>query len=159
MTKNALPAEILENIKASSQDALRMLQLSEDHQPMHVVAAIDLFVRGWQANPDEVKKDQHHQRMVISLSSLWGIQLNKEFGWDWGAKKLKDGDTLGVFSPDNSMAIYTVKYLNFTMQNPAVIPTIELAFNMIKDKALPKFAADSYTDVMAGVRHIVPPAN
>ena len=135
-----------------------MLQLSADNQPNQVVATIDLFVRGWQANPDEAQKAQHHQRVVLSLSSLWGIQLNKQFGWDWAAKQLKDGETLGVFSPDNSMAIYSVKYLNFTMQNPAVIPTIKLAFNMIKDNALPKFPADSFTDVMSGVRHIVPPA-
>jgi hypothetical protein len=61
-----------------------------------------------------------------------------------------------VFSSDRSLGIYPWYFILGCIENGAPA-TILLAWNMLKEGAIPEIESNSYTNLMDGVHHIIPP--
>jgi hypothetical protein len=159
MIDEPLNDETMASIRGCATDALQVLgpqYASAD--PATVVEAVDQFAYRWQKGkrpPADVVEDTEQARLIFG--SLWGEQLVKQFGWEW-AKVTFDDESVafGVVSPDRSLAIYPLDFMLGCMQNPGVDVTAALSFNMLLAGSVPKMNPRSYTNVMDGVRRLIP---
>ena len=62
---------------------------------------------------------------------------------------------VGVFSTDRSLAIYPFQFVHGCIHNGVPV-TIMLAYNMLKNGAIPKLPPLGYVNLTDGVRHVVP---
>lgn len=160
ISEQPVPDEIMASINGCAADGRQMLGLSEGADPATLVSAIDDFAYRCQKGdrpPPEVIEDADLARLV--LGSLWGEQLVKQFHWEWAQATFHDhGDStaFGVFSPDRSLAVYPLEFMLGCLQNPDVDVTVMLSFNMLSEGKIPKMKAKSYTNLMDGVKRIVP---
>lgn len=92
----------------------------------------------------------------MPLGALWGSQLVQRFGWGWVMVE-DDGDSsIAVVDGRRSMVVYPFDYVYGCLES-GEYPTILLAFNLLADGGLPTFPDRSYTSIMDGIQHIVPP--
>jgi hypothetical protein len=158
ISEGPITDDMLANIRGCADDAATMLDLDRSNKSTaDLVKAVNDFMYNWQKGkrPDIPEEDDPS----LTLGSLWGEQLAREFGWEWARVIFHDHDdsqAVGVFSPDRSLAIYPFHFVYGCMENNATV-TIMLAFNMLRDGAIPKMPAGSYENVMDRVHHIVPP--
>ncbi len=156
-----IPTNLMGKIRGCAIDALKVL--GDDFtqaDPTTVVNAIDDFAFRWQKGdrpPTDVVEDGQQARLIFG--SLWGEQLVKQFGWQWAKITFhdhNDSKAFGVFSPDRSLAIYPLDFMLGCLHDPGMDVTVMLSFNMLKAGTIPRFEPKSYTNVMEGVRRIVP---
>ena len=150
-----------EHLEMVEEDAVRMAELlgvnHSSDPPLKIVEAIDQCLIDLQqgkgpAFPDDLDKD-------IALGALWGLQLVRQFGWQWATVTFPDqpgSAAAGIFSPDRSVGIYVFHYVYGCLENDAEVK-IALAFNMLLDpKTKPDYPAKGYVNWMDQVHYIVP---
>ncbi len=157
ITDRPLDAETLRLIKASADEGAqwRGIDLAAS-TPAEIVAAIDEAV--YELQKASGAPLPYEGDPAISLGSLWGEQLIREFGWEWASVHFgADGTkSIGVVSANRSLAIYPLYFARACLDGEAAV-TIALAFNMLKDgKRIPKLPPRGYAEVMSCVRPIVP---
>jgi len=161
ITEEPIRSDTLARIKGCANDAIQVLggNLAEA-DPATVVEAIDNFAYRWQKGDRpsaDIVEDGEVARLIFG--SLWGEQLDKQFGWQWAKVTFHDyGDSgaFGVFSPDRSFAVYPLDFMLGCLRDPNVDVTVMLSFNMLQAGTIPRMKEKSYTNVMEGVRRIVP---
>jgi len=160
IAKTKCSEEIIGSLSNCADDGLKILNIHKSAGPKQIIAAINDFIINWQKNGNHDFKSRVYDEYLASLASLWGNQLNKALDWKWGHAKFdgQEKGKLGVFSPDNSLVIYPLDYTSKVMLNANIPPTVLLAFNLIQAQDFSSVPPDTFHDVMASVRHIVPPA-
>jgi hypothetical protein len=158
VTEEPIDPDILESLAGAAGEGAELAEVSLGATPAEIVRAINDFVQRQHGEPtDDV--DNWEDR-ALPLGSLWGMQLVRQFGWEWANVTLHDhGDVkaMGVFSADRSLAVYPFYFIFGCLEHQATV-TILLAFNMLVEGKIPPLPAGGYANVMEGVHHIVPPA-
>jgi hypothetical protein len=157
ITETAIDAEMLSQIHASAAEGAELLGLNPaELSPDEVVAGIDIFIFNRQSDKGSHRDDDSAD---VSLGSLWGEQLVREFGWQWSSVTFHDYDganAVGVFSPDRSLVIYPYHFIYSCLENDAPV-TILLAFDVLKDGTrIPALPAGGFENVMDNVHHPFP---
>lgn len=111
-----------------------------------------------QFDPSEPELSElDNEEVALLLASLWGEQLVRQFGWEWGSMIFHDhGNTtaVGVFSPDRSLAIYPFHFIFRCLEEDAPV-TLLLAFQILKDASrIPALPEGGYENVMDNVHHV-----
>jgi len=158
VTEEPLADDTLALIPRSAREGAELVKVSVEAPPLEIVTAVYEYV----ARPPKkwFQKVDNWTDRALPLGSLWGLQMVRQFGWEWGAATLHDYDDQkcpGVFDPARSLAIYPFHYIFVCLENRAVTCTILLAFNMLLADAIPAQEPGGYENVMQHVMHIVPP--
>ena len=148
----------LSNITSSAIDAANILDIDAALiAPTATVAAVDLFVHRWQQGDHPVESDV--EDIILVMASLWGEQLVKQLDWEWTAVSFAEDEdvvTIGVASPDRSLAIFPFHFVQQCLSNDAPV-TIQLAFDLLVDGSrIPEIPAGTFENVMNNVHHKTP---
>jgi len=129
-----------------------------DTLPETIIDAINRFLTKPKKGGWLFKVDNWADR-ALPIGSLWGSAMVREFGWQWailGQNGHDDSKAMALVNDDRSLAVFPFDYCFGCLENN-VTPTVLLAFNMLKADKIPKQEAGSYTNLLDGVQHIVPP--
>lgn len=143
-------------IDAVTGDAARYLGVDlPKHTPKDIVRVVNDTVTKLVFGEDvPIPKTEEPD---LLLGCLWGAQMLREFQWTWVNIHRNDSLDIAVTSPSRDMVIYPFTFVAACIAKRCIC-TVELSFNMLlerKDTAV--FQKGAYEDVMAHVRHIVPP--
>jgi hypothetical protein len=157
ISENPVSPEHASLVHKIAADAASFLKLDEQTSPpASVVNSVDDYIHKLQNG--EVTAPEGED-VKIFFGCLWGVQLVREFGWEWANVIFHDhGDTeaMGVFSKDRSLAIYPFHFITGCLENDAPV-TIMLAFSMLLDGSeIPELPPGGYENLMDNVHHIVP---
>ena len=158
-TETPLAKDTLDGIAGSNAQGAALLGLSVDDDPKKIVTAIDEFVYAWQGGKRPSEKVIDPEDAPFALGSLWGQQIVRRFGWEWGMITFHQHNNTkapGVLSPDRSLAIYPIHFLMGCLRDSGVDATILLSYNMIEAGKLGELSPGSYENLMDGVHRIVP---
>lgn len=156
VTESQIDASIMDSFPGVAQEGADLLGIEAAQPPHAIVEAIHRFVH--EAGEPDPETDVWTE-FALPLGTLWGEQLRRHFGWEWASVIQHDHDdfrAIGVFSTDRSLAIYPWYFVLGCLERGAT-STILLAFNMLDANKIPPQPPRSYTNVMDGVHHIVPP--
>jgi hypothetical protein len=159
ITEEPLPRSTAKALKGAVQDGLCILKLNATAEPQTVIEAIDAFVDAWQLGKRPSKKVLDPEDAPYALGSLWGEQLVRQFGWEWGMITFHDHDDSmapGVLSPDRALAVYPIHFLLGCLQDPDVDCTVALSFNMLAAGNVGKLKPKKYLNLMDSVHRIIP---
>lgn len=142
-------------IAENSKDCHDNLSLPPDATPTDVLDAIDKRIDWLQDASDKECEGIDQEKTLLGLSTLWGEQLVKEFGWSWicfeGA-----GNLLAVVSDNRSFVVMPIHFVRACMEDPQLDCTIMLSFNMIKQAPPENLPANDYNNLMEAAFRIVP---
>jgi hypothetical protein len=167
LTERRVPEEALAAIVECAGEAADELGLTESDEPRAVVEAIDEYLHEIQQTLQNkgnsarapAESTPGVEDLSLTLASLWGQQLVRQFGWQWGSVVFHDADeaeAVGVFSPDRSLAIYPFYFL-YQCLTEFIPVTILLAFDVLDSKdRIPPLPANGYENVMDNVHHDQP---
>ncbi len=156
MKEMGLPGDVYALLPGAALDGAAIVGCGIDESPARIINAINDFVARPTKKSMFRRVDNWNDR-AMPLGALWGTQLVRQFGWQWIMLD-DDGDrSIGVFDAIRSQGIFPFEVVFHCILHHEV-PTMELAFNMISDGTLPKFEPQSFTNIMDGIRHIVPPS-
>ena len=152
--------DVLDGIIACAESAGEPLNCDLSKlTPDKVIKLIDKFVCQWQKGNRPAPEVLEEEDAPFIMGSLWGQQLAKRFGWEWGMITFHDhGDSVApaIISKDRSLVIYPMHFLTGCFQDPDVDATIELSYNLLKEGKLTEFKPGQYFNFMDGVHRIVP---
>lgn len=154
-----LSDEIREGILGAAGDGLSVLGLTGGEPPEQIMKAIDEFVDAWQLGKRPTAAVLDPDDAPFALAALWGRQMEREFGWEWGTVTFHEhGDTSapGVMSQDRAAAIFPIHFLMGALNDPDVDMTGMLVFNMIKAGKMDGMKPGEYVNLMAVAGRIVP---
>jgi hypothetical protein len=157
-SESPISQSIADNLPGAAEEGAELVGITVDAYPQEIVAAINHFLTkpkkvGW------LKKLDNWEDRALPIGSLWGSAMSREFGWQWVnliQHDHNDFKVIALVNGDRSLAIFPFHYCFGCLENN-VTPTVLLAFNMLKAGTIPPQAAKSYTNLMDGVHHIVPP--
>lgn len=157
-SEEAIPESITNHLHGAATEGAELIGTSVDAEPEKIVDAINRFLTkpkkgGW------FSKIDNWDDRAIPIGSLWGVTMVREFGWRWASLIQHDHDdfkAIAIVNYDCSLAIFPFHYCFGCLENKAT-PTVLLAFNMLRAGKIPKQEPRGYTNLMDGVRHIVPP--
>jgi hypothetical protein len=159
VTEHPLEASTAEALLGSNEQGLHILGLDDSADPPTVINAIDEFVDAWQQGDRPPADELDPEDAPFALGSLWGEQLVRQFGWEWGMITFHDhgnSKAPAVLSPDRALAIYPIHFLMGCMENDGVDCTVALAFNMLAAGSIGELEPRGYLNLMDGVHRIVP---
>src|SRR6185312_2908912 len=113
-TETPLAKDTLYGITGANRQGASLIGASLDDDPKAVVTVIDAFVYAWQGGNRPPKKIVDPEDAPFALGSLWGQQIVRSFGWEWGMITFDQHNNTkapGVLSPDRSLAIYPIHFL------------------------------------------------
>ena len=145
------------NLPGAAMHGAELVGVSFDDSPIKIVEAINSFI----ASPPKRRWFQRvdNWARAVPIGAVWGMQMQRQFGWEWINMIQHDHDDLNVvamFDMERTVGIYPFHYVYGCFENK-VYPTVLLAFNMLVAGKIPKFDRRSYENLMDGVQHIVPP--
>ena len=157
ISEQPIDPEITSNLAGASAEGAAMIGVKPDADPLSIVEAINTFVakppKGW------FRKVDNWTDRALPLGSLWGMQMVRQFGWEWASITQHDqGDAMamGVFDKSRSLGIFPFEFVFGCLESKSY-PTILLAFNMLLAGKIPELEAGGYMNLMDGVHHVVPP--
>jgi len=117
-----------------------------------------IFSRVYEIQKEERVFDPNepYSELAYQIGALWGTLFVKEFGWQWLFYETVEGPAYIVASPDRSMMIYPIDYVDICLKKRDVDITVALAFNMMAEGEAPDLPPNGYVNVMAHIKHIVP---
>lgn len=157
-SEEPIPESIVENLHGAATEGAEIVGLSVDAKPEEIVDAINRFLTK-PKKPGWFSKVDNWDDRALPIGSLWGAAMVREFGWQWASLTQHDHDdfkAIALVNSDRSLAIFPFHYCFGCLENN-VTPTLLLAFNMLKAGKIPQQEPSGYTNLMDGVRHIVPP--
>jgi hypothetical protein len=158
VTEQTVDESIRRHLPGAAAEGAALVGVSCENDPLMIVEAINAFI----AEPPKRKwfrKVDNWNDRAMPLGSLWGVQMQRQFGWEWINMIQHDHDdlqVLAIFDRHRTVGVYPFHYIFGCLENE-VYPTILLAFNMLMAGTIPKFERGSYVNLMDGVQHIVPP--
>lgn len=169
LTERPMDEDTLAAIEQFAEEAAHWLELEnvDAVSPEPIVAAIDELVYELQKAimAEEAALEGAESALPdaedasLTLASLWGQQLVRQFGWQWATvvfHELDNTEAVGVFSPDRSLAIYPFHFVFSCLEDRAPV-TILLAFHVLQaSDRVPELPAYSYENVMDNVHHTAP---
>ena len=157
ITEFPISPEISQNLVNTSKEASEILGVSLSDPPLKVVEAIqDCLVELIQSNNSSLDK---WTDCALPMGTLWGIQMVRQFQWQWASVTKDEGDgskAFGVFDGNRSLAAYPFSYV-FACLDQKIYPAVLLSFNMLLAGKIPELEAGGYMNLMDGVQHVVPP--
>ncbi len=153
-----LPDEMRSHMPGAVHEGAALVGVKHNDPPPRVVEAINEFI----AKPPKkswFKKIDNWNERAIPIGALWGMQMVRQFQWEWTLVEEDDEDaskSVAVFDKRRSLGIYPFDYLFGCLENKAY-PTILLAFNMLMAGSINTGPERAYENLMDGVQHIVPP--
>lgn len=157
ITENQIEETLVPSLEGAAMEGAELIDIPFESSPEVILEKITQFVADCHDSSDP-DVDLWTDR-ALPIGCLWAVQMIRVFGWHWARVIQHDHDDLnviGIFSPDRSLAIYPFHYVFGCLQN-GVYPTIKLAFSMLTAGQIPTQPKDSYTNLMDGVQHIIPP--
>lgn len=148
--------ERMKLIDAVTSDAVGFLGVdSATDAPTDIVKKIDAVIVDLVFGRPTPIPDTEEKHLI--LGCLWGAQMVREFGWSWADIRSGGALDVAVVSPSKDMVIYPLTFVAECIRKNRIC-TVELSFNMLRErKGETIFQAAGYEDVMAHIRHIVPP--
>lgn len=151
-----MPNDVYASLPGAALEGAALVGCGIGESPSRIINAINSFVALPPKRSIFRRVDNWNDR-AMPLGALWGTQLVRQFGWQWIMIDDSGDRSIGVFDASRSQGVYPFEVV-FQCVELSEIPTIELAFNMISEGTLPKFEPQSFTNIMDGIRHIVPPS-
>lgn len=146
----------MEMIQTLIEDTASLLNLNvTKDSPRKIIEEVDRCISSLQKGGGP--KFPEHVGADLGLASLWGSQIVRQFGWEWAQVIFnadEDSLSVGVFSPDRSLAIHPFHFVFGCLEQNAEIKVL-LSFNLMLE-SLPTFESDSYENLMDHVHFIVP---
>lgn len=159
MTEKPISEDSLQNLKGAAREALDVLGPEcTGADPYKLVSLVDDFVYRWQKDrrPPLGDNDVDPDDVPIMLASLWAEQVVADFGWQWVQMWFDEQTwTFAIVAADRSMIIFPFTFVDDCIAGNVDV-TIELSFNMLDGGRLGQLPPNTYQDIMAGIRHIVP---
>jgi len=147
---------LLDQFGAVADEGRQLIGRGGCNDPKELIESINEFL----SKPTKkkwFKKVDNWTEKALPIGTLWGEVFVKELGWEWINVTFEDGSqSVGVFSRDRSIGFYPWHFVLGCVENGATV-TVLLAWNMLKEGAVPKTAPNSYVNLMDGVHHIIPP--
>ena len=154
-TEEIISKEIQGNLVGAAEDGLELVGATKNMTSAKVVEAINKYVTG--CAREKVEVSDVYDEMILSIGSLWGQQMVKEFKWEWSSVEFSDKSAAyGVFHKNRSLALYPFHFIYGCIVNQAQVK-IALSFNMLLAGEVPKFKPREYGNVMDCFHFIVPP--
>jgi len=158
--EEGVPEKVTGYIRAGAQDAVMFFGAEfADAEPAKIVNAIDDVTRRWQTGYRPAIEDADDPvNAAWIFGSLWGQQIVRQFGWGWAKLTWLDSDNavaFGVVSPDRSLVVYPMNFVEAFMRDANMDVTVMLSFNMLLANASPAMPPRSYTNMMNYVQRVV----
>jgi hypothetical protein len=157
VTEESLPPSIASNLDGVAIEGAKIVGVSWDAEPLRIVEAINEFIVASRKRDDSTVDNWGNR--ALPLGCLWGMQLVRQFGWEWASVTRHDRQktkAIGVFDKRRSLAVYPFEFIFRTLETRSY-PTVLLAFNMLMEGGVPELPEGGYESLMDGVHHIVPP--
>lgn len=127
-----LDAAEAEEIAGLAVEAGETAAIAADLPPIEQVSRIRDFLE----TPESIDESQI-RTLAFSMGSLFGVLIERTYGWSWGVVKFPDGEErYGVFSPDRRFAILPHE-LFFNHLSEAHVSNFVLLFGLLA-KGTPK---------------------
>lgn len=158
ITEGSIPDSTRESLIGAAGEGAEIIGVSLQSPPTEIVKAINAFV----AKPPKkwfFSKIDNWSDRALPLGCLWGLQLVREFDWEWTSVTFHGqggSKAIGVFSKNRSIGVYPFEFIFGCLENQAPV-TIMLAFNMLSSGKIPDLPPGEFQNLMDGVHHIVPP--
>jgi hypothetical protein len=121
---------------------------------------VDSIVFAWQDEERQPVASLEREDLIGILGFSWGEQIVAVHGWQWVNMvfhEYDDWETIAVVSPDRSLMILPFAFIYECLDDGADV-TIGASLRVIGSDAVPTFPPNSYTNLMHGLRRIVPRA-
>lgn len=127
LTAKTLDADMQQEVADSARLALDNLQLPPSAPPEAVVRAIMTYA-------DQTRPLEHDklEEAAVTLGCLWAEQVRAALGWEW-VELEEQGEFwgYGVASPERSLVVLPMSYLQEVLATAERDNTIMLLFNML----------------------------
>lgn len=146
---------LIEQFASVADEGRQLIQMQDCQDSVKLLTLINDFL----TNPPKkkwFKRVDTWTDRALPLGTLWGEIFVKELGWEWVNVRFEDeSQAIGVFSKDRSIGFYPWHFILGCIDHGAPV-TVLLAWNMLKDNAIPELEPNGYENLMDGVHHIVP---
>lgn len=142
------------------------LKLADSASPETTIKAVEEYVVRWRRGEFRPRKRLFSRsatpeapdpiKVAPGLGKVWGDALADQFGWEWTAVRNDDAFLHGVAAPNRAWVVYAHGFIGACLLHPNLDCTAMLAFNRVAAGNLPEMAANSYEDLMSGVRRVIP---
>jgi hypothetical protein len=133
-------ALIPENLQWLQECAQRGRQIVQEPETdvATTIRALDRAIQKLQNSVKEEKQDFLYKLAVtelsLSLGSLWGETLVKEFGWSWAKMSDESGDMYyAVVSPDKVIVVCPLNDIRRCLTSPEEPYSFEKALNSLRE--------------------------
>jgi hypothetical protein len=155
------PTEVVD-LKSGQEKVAAHLGIRTDQDPGDAMKRLTEFVRSQQQEYRSMLKRLSNRKMLsdmaFAVGASWGELLCREFGWEWVVIGAGGDDSFAVSPADRSLVVYPIRYVRDCLNDASALCTIALAGNMLRGGRIPAMPRGQLEDVMAGVRHVVPPS-
>ncbi len=105
-----LEQDIVSALKEEQENCIQLLNISENNSPKEIVDKIRLYV-------DDLLEQNHTEEQLttyaITLGSMWGEMVVKEYGWQWKTLDFGDGnESYYVVSKNNFYCTPPLYFIN-----------------------------------------------
>lgn len=110
-----LNEELLQDVKRRVAQGTELLQIKETQSPQEVIRILHDYIDN--LSVDNLSEEEIEE-YAYKLGSIWGLMIEKEYGWSWKYFKHQEDDLSGVYlvSPKN---YYCNSPLSFIYDNIA----------------------------------------
>lgn len=84
----------------------------------------------------------------MTLGTLWGELVRRDFGWEWAVVKREHGESVGLVSPTRSHAILPHGWLTRCLCDSGSGPSVSELYEIIRSERLPEAGAGAYLIVV-----------
>jgi len=163
ISEKEIAPDVLKEFELARARGAQLLKLTGVETPQAVLQTLEQWINKWQDQRTKhgpfVDPGPGKPGMVdysLWLSTVWGDQMVRQFAWEWTFVVNDGNEWYGVASPDRSMVIYPSYFVKHCLDDPHSDCTIVLAYNMLLTQSIPAIHPKAYSDLMSGVRRIVP---
>ena len=147
----------MEDVFGLAQQCMDQLKIADTTSHKDILAILDDSIRFAQKNSQDYTDDVI-KNIKMMAGALWGQVLVTALEWEWRFMEAAGGGkAYCVVSPNRAHMIYPFDFVEICIQKANVDITIELSFNMLVGGEIPDGEPDNWDNLMANVRHIVPP--
>lgn len=151
-----IPPEVQADIEEWIVYGRSTFALSDHSSPAETIKTVGEFIDSWQVerqNGNVVDDPETITDTALSLATLWGDAVCREFGWYWACLEYEGQDLYAVVSPNRALACFPLNDINTLLQDPESDNCAILSFNMIKAGKIPHSEPHQYLTLGFAARH------
>lgn len=89
-----LNEELRQDVQRRIKEGTELLQINESHSPQEVIRKIYDYINNL---PVDTLSEKEIEEYAYKLGSIWGLMIEKEYGWSWKYFKHQEEDLSGVY--------------------------------------------------------------